>query len=113
MAQTKKCESRLRPHLPILQTLATPQYSPKLKREVLKHCSNDCILKICEILYNILKGVIPLTPSQKRQLAPKKHILRRIVQPQPVKKRRDLLIHQKGGITPFVCGINTICKRKS
>ena len=108
MAHTKKCECRLRPHLPVLQTLAAPHYSSKLKTEVLKHCSNDCILKICEIVYNLLKGVIPLTAAQKRQLGRKKHILRRLVQPQPVKKRRGILIHQKG-LGSFVCG--KICKK--
>ena len=106
MAHTKKGESRLRPHLPILQTLATPHYSPKLKREVLRYCSNDCILKICEIVYNILKGAIRLTPTQKRQLAPRKHTLRQLVQRQPVKNRRALLVKQKGGaLTTHICGI--------
>ena len=104
MAPSKKCESRLRPHLPILQTLAHPGYSCKLKTEVLKHCSNDCILKICEIVYNILKGVVPLTSRQKRHLAGRKHILRRIVQPQPVKQRRALLVSQKGGFASCICG---------
>ena len=103
MAQSKKCQTRLKPHLPILQTLANPRYSSKLKIEVLKHCSNDCILKICEIVYNILKGVVPLTTCQKRQLRSKKHILRRIVQRQPVKQRRALLVSQKGGFATCIC----------
>jgi hypothetical protein len=104
MAQSKECESCLRPHLPILQTLAHPHYSSKLKTGVLKHCSNDCIFKICEIVYNILKGVVPLTSSQKRNLACRKHILRRIVQRQPVKQRRALLVSQKGGFATCICG---------
>ena len=94
----------MKPHLPILQTLAHPGYSAKLKTEVLKHCSNDCILKICEIIYNILKGVVPLTSRQKQQLAGKKHILRSIVQPQTIKQRRDLLVRQKGGFATCICG---------
>lgn len=61
------CESRLKPHLPILQLLSMPKYSSKLKNEVLKHCSNDCILKICEIAYNLLKGNVPLKSSQKKK----------------------------------------------
>lgn len=90
------CESRLKPHLPILQLLSMPKYSSKLKNEVLKHCSNDCILKICEIAYNLLKGNVPLKSSQK-------HILRRLVQPQSVqKRRRTLLLNQKGGVFPVI-----------
>jgi hypothetical protein len=104
MAQSKKCEPRLRPHLLILQTLANTSYSSKLKTEALKHCSNDCILKICKIVYNILKGVVPLTSSQKRQIHSRKHILRRIVQSQTIKERRALLVSQKGGFATCICG---------
>lgn len=60
------CESRLKPHLPILQLLSMPKYSSKLKNEVLKHCSNDCILKICEIAYNLLKGIVPKNSQKTR-----------------------------------------------
>lgn len=97
------CESRLKPHFPILQLLSMPKYSSKLKNEVLKHCSDDCILKICEIAYNLLKGNVPLKSSQKKKLAPQKHILRRLVQPQSVqKRRRTLLLNQKGGVFPVI-----------
>lgn len=97
------CESRLKPHLPILQLLSMPKYSSKLKNEVLKHYSNDCILKICEIAFNLLKGNVPLKSSQKKKLAPQKHILGRLVQPQSVqKRRRTLLLNQKGGVFPVI-----------
>lgn len=97
------CESLLKPHLSILQLLSMPKYSSKLKNEVLKHCSNDCILKICEIAYNLLKGNVPLKSSQKKKLAPQKHILRRLIQPQSVqKRRRTLLLNQKEGVFPVI-----------
>lgn len=83
--------------MPVLNLLLSPESTPVLKNQVLKHCSNDCIHKICEIVYNLLKGNISLSPSQKRQLAPKKHILRKLVQPQSHKKSRALLLKQKGG----------------
>lgn len=95
--KNNSCECRLRPHMPVLILLLSPESTPVLKNQVLKHCSNDCIHKICEIVYNLLKGNISLSPSQKRQLAPKKHILRKLVQPQSHKKRRALLLKQKGG----------------
>lgn len=66
------CKSRLKPHLPISQLLSTLHYSPKLKKEVLKHCSNDCIYKICEIVYNLLKGNVLLNSSQKKKTCPQK-----------------------------------------
>lgn len=106
------CESRLKPHLPILQLLSMPKYSSKLKNKVLKHCSNDCILKICEIAYNLLKGNVPLKSSQKKKLAPQKHILRRLVQPQSVqKRRRTLLLNQKGGVFPVIPLILSLLSR--
>ena len=91
-------EGRLRPHQPILQLLKSPCCSPRLKKEVLKHCSNDCIFKICEVVYNVLKGNVSLSPAQKKRLTSKKHILRRLVQSQPIhQRRRALLTHQTGG----------------
>lgn len=75
--KNNSCECRLRPHMPVLNLLLSPESTPVLKNQVLKHCSNDCIHKICEIVYNLLKGNISLSPSQKRQLDPKKHILRK------------------------------------
>lgn len=65
--KSKVCCCKFQPHLPILQLLSTPHYSPKLKKEVLKHCSNDCIYKICEIVYNLLKGNVLLNSSQVKK----------------------------------------------
>lgn len=95
--KNNSCECRLKPHMPVFQVLLSPESSGALKNQVLKHCSNDCIHKICEIVYNLLKGNIPLSPSQKQELSTKKHILRKLVKPQSHKKRRNLLLKQKGG----------------
>lgn len=91
------CECRLRPHMPVFQVLVSPETSGALKKQVLKHYSSDCIHKICEVVYNVLKGNISLSPSQKQELSTKKHILRKLVKPQSHKKRRNLLLKQKGG----------------
>lgn len=91
-------EERLKAHIPILHMLKSSCCSPRLKKEVLKHCSNDCIFKICEVVLNVLKGNVHLSPAQKKRLASKKHILRRLVQSQPIhQRRRTLLTHQTGG----------------
>ena len=80
-----------------------------LQKKTIVHLmfSGDCILKICEIVYNLLKGVLPLNSAQKRKLAPKKHILRRLVRPQSVQRRRALLVKQKGGFFPFLISIKS------
>ena len=91
-------EGRLRAHLPILHLLKSSCCSPRLKKEVLKHCSNDCILKICEVVLNVLKGNVSLSPAHQKRLSSKKHILGRLVQSQPIhQRRRALLTHQSGG----------------
>ena len=95
--KNNSCECRLRPHMPMFQVLVSPETSGKLRNEALKNCSGDCIHKICEVVYNLLKGKIPLSPSQKQELSTKKHILRKLVKPQSNKKRRQLLVKQKGG----------------
>ena len=65
---------------------------------MLKYCSNSCILRICEVVYNVLKGNVPLSEAQKKRLALKKHILRNLVRPQPVHSRRKKLLgNQTGG----------------
>lgn len=99
-SKRNSCECRLKPHMPVFQVLMSPESSSALKKQVLKHCSNDCIHKICEIVYNVLKGNIPLSPSQKEKFSHKKHILRQLVKPQSNKKRRALLVKQKGGFFP-------------
>lgn len=43
-----------------------------------------------------------LSPSQKQELSTKKHILRKLVKPQNNKKRRNLLVKQKGGFIPLI-----------
>ena len=67
MAKGSFCASRLKPQLLILKVLSAPRYLSTLKKQVIKHCSDDCIHKICEIVYSLLKGNVPLSPAQKKK----------------------------------------------
>ena len=64
---------------------------------------DEKVLKLCEVVYNILKGVIPLTKRQKQDLGSKKRVLRKLVHPKlTVPQRRRILTNQQGGILPIL-----------
>ena len=65
---------RMKGSLPYLQVLAGAK--PKLRKILIKNLPESVITAICECCLNTLKGVIPLTPCQKRRLAPYKTQLR-------------------------------------
>ena len=58
---------RMKDNLPYLQALV--KCRPKVRKLLIEHGPTDLITSICECSLNVLKGVIPLTLSQKRRLA--------------------------------------------
>jgi hypothetical protein len=56
----------------------------------------EVITAICECSLNLLKGVIPLSPRQKRRLARCKTHLRDLAS-KKVSKKREKRLNQKGG----------------
>lgn len=93
----------LKPHADILKVLSNKKYSNKLKQRLIQEAPNATICKLCECIYNVLKGVVPLSQHQKRQLASKKTALRQIVQPgQSISQRRRALVRQTGKGFPIV-----------
>jgi hypothetical protein len=61
--------------LTLLQTLAKSK--PALRNAILQHAPADLIKAISEIILNILKGAIKITPHQKKRLARYKNKLRK------------------------------------
>ena len=53
--------------LPLLKVLVDA--SPKLKKAIIKHAPPELVIAISEIVLNLLKGVIELTPHQKKRLS--------------------------------------------
>ena len=81
--------------LPLLKVLVDA--NPKLKKAIIEHGSPDLIMAISEIVLNMLKGVIKLTPRQKQRLSRYKEEFRSLARKNvSVKKKRNLL-GQKGG----------------
>ena len=79
---------------------------PKLRKMLIAHAPDHVLLAICECALNVLKGVIPLTPSQKKQMAGYKTHLRSLTNKKISKKRKKQYLTQKGGGVPPV--INTL-----
>jgi hypothetical protein len=75
------------------------------RKAYLKHCSHDFIDCICECTKNLLHGNVPVTAAQYRKLKPYKQVLRRLSDNKlSNKKRRQLLVKQKGGFLGFLLG---------
>ena len=60
--------------LPYLQVMTT--CGPKLRKMIVGHAPDHVLMAICECALNVLKGVIPLTQREKRQLTRYKTHLR-------------------------------------
>lgn len=70
---------------------------PHYRLAVLKQADKELVECICECTYNILKGKVPLTSTQKEHISKHKRLLRRLVtrsEPFTVKRK---IICQKGG----------------
>ena len=81
--------------LPLLKVLADA--NPKLKKAIIKHAPPGLVIAISEIALNLIKGVIELTPHQKRRLSQyKKELLSLAKKNVSVGKKRKILV-QKGG----------------
>ena len=81
--------------LPLLKVLVDA--SPKLKKAIIKHAPPGLVIAISEIALNLLKGVIELTPHQKRRLSRYKKEFRSLAKKNvSVGKKRKILV-QKGG----------------
>ena len=88
--------SRLKRQLPFLQSVLK-EANRKKRQELLHHANSDQINVISEVVLNLLKNNIPMTPDLMAKLHPHRKALRTLGQrSQSVKKRRELLMQQRG-----------------
>ena len=80
--------------LPLLQTLMSSK--PILRKAIIEHATPDLIHAVTEIVYNMLKGVIELTPDQKRRLSRHKEEFRALVNKKLSLKKKRKILNQKG-----------------
>ena len=88
---------RVKRSLPYLQVLA--EATPKLRKILVKNVPESVITAICECCLNTLKGVIPLTPHQKRRLAPYKTQLRALANRKVSRKRKKTYLTQRRSLS--------------
>ena len=100
--------SSLKRQLPFSQSVLK-EANRKKRQELLHHTNTDQINAISEVVLNLLKNKIPLTPDLMAKLRPHKKALRTLGERrQSVKKRRELLMRQRGsglfkGLNDVVC----------
>ena len=87
---------RLRRQLPFLRSIL--KEANRFKREeLLQHANADQVNAVSELVLNLLKQNIPITPATMNQLRPHKNVLRNLARRQhSLKKRRQWLVAQKG-----------------
>ena len=72
--------------------------TPQKRKDIIAHCSPDFLQALCEIALNLLKGNIPLAPSQFRNLKRQKKIIRLLADKKiGLKRKHQVLKKQKGG----------------
>ncbi len=81
--------------LPLLQVLAKSK--PQIRNAIIQHGPTDLIKAISEIVLNVLKGVIKITPRQKKRLVRYKNKLRALTSNKVSQKVKRKFLSQKGG----------------
>ena len=81
--------------LPLLQVLAKSK--PEIRDAIIQHGPADLIKAISEIVLNVLRGVIKITPRQKKRLARYKNKLRDLTNKKVSEKTKRKFLSQKGG----------------
>ena len=78
--------------------------SPSQRKVVIKSASEYLILTLCEIAVNVLKGKVPLNPTQFQKLKKKKAGIRLIADKNVclLKKKKKLLNQSGGFVLPLL-----------
>ena len=89
--------SRVKRQAPILKALAKAH--PHVCQAILKGADKDLLQCLSECAYNILKGNVHLTPTQKAQLTKYKQKIRQVADKQTALKTKQKTL-QSGGFLP-------------
>ncbi|XP_038076220.1 uncharacterized protein LOC119744384 [Patiria miniata] len=86
---------RLKDNIHALHILS--KSSSKRRKAILKNADKELVTCLCECALNVLKGRVPLSPSQKKKLARHKAHLRALADKKSSHVKRKELLVQKGG----------------
>lgn len=70
----------------------------KLRKAILSNSDKDLIQILTQCVYNMLHGNIDLTPGQKQQLTKYKKYLRKLIQRNSLKTKKQILIQHGGNL---------------
>lgn len=77
---------------------------PKFRKALLKSCNDEEIKCICECIYNVLQGGIPIPENEKIKLQKHKNILRKLISKGKNKFRKHIIIQKGGAFLPIILG---------
>ena len=101
MGKKPKVPSSLKKHAEIICLLAKAK--PKVIRNIISSADKDLIKTVSACSYNVLKGNLEVTPSQKKRLHRYKESLRTIsLKKTPLKTSRALLMKGSGLVTALL-----------
>ena len=74
-----------------------------IRNAILKNYENDSIHIICDCVYNVVRGNVPvLTQEKVNKLARHKTSLIKLTKKVPIKEKRQILVQKGGGFLPFL-----------
>lgn len=90
-------------HADVLKALY--KLKPAQRVALLKTADKALVHCIIECVYNILKGKVPLSPSQKSKLSRRKQILRGLIKRGiNWRNKRNILVQKGGSLLPLILG---------
>ena len=105
---------RLKRQLPFLRSILN-RANGNRRNDLLKHANKDQINAVSEMVLNLLKNNINISPVTMAKLRPFRKSLRQIgARSQSLKKRKRTLQNQKGGRLWSALGsvLNNCCRRR-
>lgn len=89
---------RFRKNIDFLKLLC--RKNPGLRSKILRGCDNDLIRCLSDCCQNIIKGNVPLNPSQTKALRRHRDTIRTVAKKRVALKDKRQLLLQKGGALP-------------
>ena len=99
---------RLARQAPFIKSLVEAHSRPRQRQQLLQHANKDQINAVSDIVLNTLRHNVPLDPPLMAKLRRYKDPLRKLGNRKAsVKRRRDILLGQKG--KGFWQGLHQVC----
>ena len=90
-------QAKIKQFIPLLEQVAKRRKGFKI---ILQHPSKDLVGIFCNCARNLIKGNIPVSPSQLKKLRPHKNNIRKLAGPGSLNVKKKII--QKGGFLPIL-----------